>query len=115
MTIKIATTTGGYANIKTESVTNDANLFIDTENFDLFGRFNNHFDLLNEKTIIINTSDYDKLRTAEPGTLNYELWYNPHITWVVQEQNEWETIRLDSINIQDSSLNIISSSRQSEY
>ena len=115
MAIDIATTTGGYAAVKAESATNDANIFIDTENFDLFGHFGDNFDFLNEKTIVINTTDYNILRTAAAGTTNYELWHNPHITWVVQDDTEWQTIGVDSVNVTGSSLNITLSSRQSNY
>lgn len=115
MAINIATATGGYEAIKEESATNDASVFIDTENFDLFGHFGNTFDFLNEKTIEINTTDYEALSTAASGTTNYELWHNPHITWVVREDNEWETIGLNSISIDGSTLKIERTSRESSY
>ncbi len=115
MTINFATTTGGYAAVKQEAATNNANVFIDTRNFDLFGHFGNNVDFLNEKTIMINTTDYEVLKNAQEGSLNYELWHNPHITWIVQEENEWETIGINSISIEDSTLNIELSSRQPTY
>ena len=37
MTINFATTTGGYAAVKQEAATNNANVFIDTKNFDQVG------------------------------------------------------------------------------
>lgn len=115
MAIDIATTTGGYAAVKAESATNDANIFIDTENFDLFGHFGDNFDFLNEKTIVINTTDYNTLRNAVVGTTNYDLWHNPHITWVVKEDNEWQSMGVDNVSVSGSTLNISLSSRKSNY
>lgn len=115
MTINIATTTGGYNNIKEEAKTNDASIFIDTKNFDLFGHFGDDVDFLNEKTIVISTLDYNILSTATPGTNNYALWHNPHITWVVQDDTIWESIGLKDVSISGSSLNIKLSSKESNY
>ena len=112
MAIDIATTTGGYKAIKEESATNNANVFIDTENFDLFGHFEDNFDFLNEKTIVISTLDYNVLSTAEEGTIDYELWHNPHITWVVQDDNELETVGINSVSITGSTLNITLSTKK---
>ena len=116
MSLKLKTLTGNYQTIKQEALNNFTNILIDTENLDLYGYFNDHFNLLNEKTIIINTLDYQILSTAESDTINYELWHNPNITWIVQEENEWETFGLNNIDITDSTLNITLSSRsQSLY
>ncbi len=112
MAIDIATSTGGYQAIKEESESNDASIFIDTENFDLFGHFEDSFDFLNEKTIMITTADYNVLSTAEEGTIDYELWHNPHITWVVQDDNELETVGLNTVSVTGSTLNITLSTKK---
>lgn len=101
---------------------NNATVIIDNTDFNLFGNFdNNNFNFLNERTITINTNEYNDLSSAqfqlidpedeniteeqreaqERQNILYELWHNPHITWILRENRQWNSIEVESININD--------------
>ena len=100
---------------------NNATVIIDNTDFNLFGNFdNNNFNFLNERTITINTNEYNDLSSAqfqlidpeeniteeqreaqERQNVLYELWHNPHITWILRENRQWNSIEVERISLND--------------
>ena len=77
----------------------NAQIIIDKTDFNLFGRFGDNFDFINERTIMIDTEEYNELINAQAGTTLYELWHNPHITWVLKEEKQWNSMGVKNIDI----------------